>query len=884
SAAVSLTPGSVGAQSNNTVTQSSGTTSNPTIDFGFTVTTYSLGNRVWFDTNNNSQIDAGEVGVNGVVVELYAADLLGNPILPALATDTTANGGYYLFDTLAAGNYIVSIAASNFAPGGALESYWSSATTMDGSGAVSETAAPDGDNDTDSEDNGTLNLFGALPGAVTALPVTLGPGNVEPVGESDLESGVGQGIAPDLRANMTVDFGFYRVELGNLIFVDVNANGAYDSGTDTPLAGATVQLFAANGSTEITVGPDGILGTADDAPGGMTTGANGLYLFSGLPQGSYIVRATPPVGYSSTVDTADNADTANPDTNTDNNDNGVGVGVGQAASNVVTLTPGSSGAASNNTVVNSTGSTLNPTVDFGFTGNNGAVTKTLVGTNETFTTDPDVAIGEILTYEVLVNLPVGTPLTSVTLTDQMDKGLAFVDCLLAEVAGVDQTAAICSSAVVSPLVDSGDPPSNPANPGRQVVFTIGDIPAQTSAATLRIQYRAIVLDVIENQDGVDLNNNAAWAFTGGSFSASAPEVNIIEPDLVIDKSATPSAGVPLGTPIQFTLTINHSLLSATDAFDVVVTDILPPELEYIPCSIVYSGLAPTTPAAPAYCPASTSNLIFQWDVFPLGSTATITFNARLVSSPASNSANVAWTSLEIDPQLTGDPVQLSVYNDTSTERWYDPLDDVNIYAVSDSVTINAPAADVESDDEEVSLPASLPATGFAPNRITLIPEQPAEMAYRETNVWLEIPRLGLKMPIVGVPLIEEDWNLTWLWDEAGWLEGTAFPGWSGNSVLTGHTVLPNGQEGPFAELGKLRWGDTIIIHAFGTAYTYEARTNRIVKPFSIGVLQHEDTPWLTLLTCKDYNEASGLYSNRIAVRAVLVRTMEDKNSGSSNMR
>ena len=54
-----------------------------------------------------------------------------------------------------------------------------------------------------------------------------------------------------------------------------------------------MQLYSSNG-TEINVGPDGILGTTDDAAGGVTTGAGGTYLFSGLPAGDYIVRVTHP--------------------------------------------------------------------------------------------------------------------------------------------------------------------------------------------------------------------------------------------------------------------------------------------------------------------------------------------------------------------------------------------------------------------------------------------------------------------------------------------------------------------------------------------------------------------------------------------------------------
>ncbi len=257
-----------------------------------------------------------------MTVELYAADGSGNPTGAVLASQVTANGGYYRFDNLPEGDYVVVIPANQFS-GGALNGYWSSGTTLDGTGTVLEAAAPAPNGDVDSDDNGTRQTSGAFSGAVISGPVTLGPSASEPTGETDADPTNPAGEAPDAFSNRTVDFGFYRQTLGDQVFVDANNNGTYD-GTDTALPGATVQLFASDGVTEIPVGPDGVFGTADDANGGVTTGAGGTYSFSGLPQGNYIVRVTPPAGYISTVDSADSTDTGNPNTNTDDNDNGVG--------------------------------------------------------------------------------------------------------------------------------------------------------------------------------------------------------------------------------------------------------------------------------------------------------------------------------------------------------------------------------------------------------------------------------------------------------------------------------------------------------------------------------------------------------------------------------
>jgi LPXTG-site transpeptidase (sortase) family protein len=123
---------------------------------------------------------------------------------------------------------------------------------------------------------------------------------------------------------------------------------------------------------------------------------------------------------------------------------------------------------------------------------------------------------------------------------------------------------------------------------------------------------------------------------------------------------------------------------------------------------------------------------------------------------------------------------------------------------------------------------------------------------------------------VGVPKKNGTWNISWLADQAGWLQGTAFPTWNGNSVLTGHVYLSNGLPGPFVDLYKLKYGDTVVVHAYGQKYTFAVQSNSIVAPTDSTVMKHEDKPWLTLMTCKDYDEKTNTYKKRVVVRAVLV--------------
>lgn len=159
--------------------------------------------------------------------------------------------------------------------------------------------------------------------------------------------------------------------------------------------------------------------------------------------------------------------------------------------------------------------------------------------------------------------------------------------------------------------------------------------------------------------------------------------------------------------------------------------------------------------------------------------------------------------------------------------------------------------------------------------MTHLEPQPKDLKYTSTNVLLEIPRLGVTIPNVGVPFKDGSWNVSWLGKQAGWLAGSAFPSWNGNSVLTSHVYLSDGLPGPFVDLNKLKFGGKVIVHAYGQKYTFEVRSNAVVEPNDTFIFRHEERPWLTLVTCKEYDQKTNRYLKRVVVRAVLVKVEDE---------
>jgi LPXTG-site transpeptidase (sortase) family protein len=200
-------------------------------------------------------------------------------------------------------------------------------------------------------------------------------------------------------------------------------------------------------------------------------------------------------------------------------------------------------------------------------------------------------------------------------------------------------------------------------------------------------------------------------------------------------------------------------------------------------------------------------------------------------------------------------------------------------AISITVTTGSCATPVTPTPQPKSNP-QLPTTGFPKGEITTLPAQPADLAYNSLGaVWIEIPSLNVKANIVGVPQAKDGtWDVAWLDRNAGYLYGTAFPTWTGNSVITGHVWDANNKPGIFVDLKQLKFDDTFKIHAYGQVATYAVRESTTVSPSNTqSVLKHYgDTSWVTLLTCEDFNLLGLKYFSRRMVRAVLINLTAEK--------
>jgi uncharacterized repeat protein (TIGR01451 family) len=202
--------------------------------------TGAIGDRVWVDTDGDGAQDAEEVGIEGVVVQLFTPGpdgIFGTADDVAGPTDTTDANGNYIFDDLPAGAYVVKVISG--VPG-----------------TYTQTGDPDHFGTTGSNNDG-----------MTTTPIVLGPGDVFVNADFGYQSG-----ASDVGA------------IGDYIWFDANADGVQD-GTEYGIERVTVALIKDLDGGGTWDAGEPIIATTVTGDNPATTGVveTGWYQFTGLP-------------------------------------------------------------------------------------------------------------------------------------------------------------------------------------------------------------------------------------------------------------------------------------------------------------------------------------------------------------------------------------------------------------------------------------------------------------------------------------------------------------------------------------------------------------------------------------------------------------------------
>lgn len=176
-------------------------------------------------------------------------------------------------------------------------------------------------------------------------------------------------------------------------------------------------------------------------------------------------------------------------------------------------------------------------------------------------------------YIINADLPAGI-VQDVTVTDTLPRGLIYRN----------------NSLNITGAYDCNEQLSGPSDGRSEMVMTwsFGRV-NNTGNKDIQISFEAVVADVPWNHAGVTLHPNKAslnWRDSDGLHSSSdgALPVEIVEPDLIIEKRLSPDRCMAGGN-ISCLISVCHSSKSSSDAFDAELTECLPSGLVYMPESM-----------------------------------------------------------------------------------------------------------------------------------------------------------------------------------------------------------------------------------------------------------------------------------------------------------
>lgn len=332
-----------------------------------------------------------------------------------------------------------------------------------------------------------------------------------------------------------------------------------------------------------------------------------------------------------------------------------------------TSLPGANGACSNPTGSCNTGVAGSGT---GERTGSGAAPNDYLGSDPASLTIPPPAadklapnptsytIGEVVAYDILVTLPEGVS-QNLEVVDDLPAGLEYV-------AGSVQVITLASGSGGLLAADfNGTLPAYtltaPGGSGGDVTLTFGSSPSHPAAAgdnvttnnAFLVRLQARVLNVLGNQNGTALTNNASVRYTDPESGvttiadATPPSVTVVEPILALSKSIVSMVPSPpqVGGVATYRLVVNHAAGSARTAYDTRIIDQVPAGL-----TLNLGSISTTLDggAAGVTNNSSGNNVDLVIASIPVGGSVVVDFVVT-ISSPAGlsavNTANATWSTL-----------------------------------------------------------------------------------------------------------------------------------------------------------------------------------------------------------------------------------------------
>jgi len=317
--------------------------------------------------------------------------------------------------------------------------------------------------------------------------------------------------------------------------------------------------------------------------------------------------------------------------------------------------------------------------------NNVVPAKTVVATSEASTTGSNVAVGEIVRYRLVVELPETTS-PNLQLQDRLPTGLQFLNDGTAMLALISNQGPIQSTDATgdtlglglgngpfgtAPWVNGNDPSvvtptfvlptanigSNNSvtadpdvyNPGGDPYFKLGDLvnpDSDADAEYIVVEFNALVLNNSDIYDG-RTRTNRFRVYVGGAQLAQSGGINVTvrEPAVTdFDKSVNPTTG-DAGDVVTYTIGWSNS--GNATAFNTQLVDVISAGLILNIASVNISPAGGTSGITDNTA-GNTVNILI--DMIPVGGSVIVSYTATIETTVTpdqvlSNTGDLTWTSL-----------------------------------------------------------------------------------------------------------------------------------------------------------------------------------------------------------------------------------------------